>query len=310
MTKSVCRVITFCCRLSVRKSQETPEITIVVPFSPGGGVDLPTRVIAEYLRKELSVPVVVENRAEAGGTKGVMDVYRARLDGYTLLATLFPRVAQTEVAYRPPYKVLELTYLAGFQKQDELLVVGKDSPYRSMSDLAKASQKKSLNCSISSVGGLAHLYAMLLRKAGVSLEVVPFKGSAPAIMALLGGNADFNVTEETVVVEQKEKLRILGIFSEKRSPRFPGVPTFKELGYAVPVMYPLTGICAPPRLPKEIDGILSGALATVIKNPEVVTKIEKIGTMPVYMSGDQFRTAAESMYKVVTEYKDLLEANR
>lgn len=286
------------------------EITIVVPFSPGGGVDLPTRVLAEYLRKEINVPVLVENRSEAGGVKGVMDVYRAKPDGHTLLATLFPRVAQTEVAYKPPYKILEFTYLAGFQKQDELLVVSKDSPYKSMSDLAKASQKKSLNCAISAVGGLAHLYAMILKKAGVSLEVVPFKGSAPAMMALIGGNADFNVTEETVVVDQKEKLRILGIFSEERSPRFPGVPTFKELGYNVPVMYPLTGISGPPHLPKEISTVLSDALTKVIKNPEVMARFEKIGTVPIYMSGQQFRTVAESMYKVVLEYKDALEEKK
>jgi len=191
-----------------------------------------------------------------------------------------------------------------------LLVVSKDSPYKSMGDLAKASQKKSLNCSISSVGGLAHLYAVILKKAGVSLEVVPFKGSAPAMMALVGGNADFNVTEETVVIDQKEKLRILGIFADERSPRFPGIPTFKELGYSVPVMYPLTGICGPPHMPKEISTALSDALTRVIKNPEFITRIEKIGTMPLYMSGQQFRTAAESMYKVVVEYKDILEEKK
>ena len=286
------------------------EITIVVPFAPGGGVDLPTRVLAEYLKKEMNAPVVVENRAEAAGVKGVMDVYRAKPDGYTLLATLFPRIAQTEVAYKAPYKILEFTYLGVFQKQDEVLVVRKDSPYQSMSDLANASKKSALTCSISSPGGLADFFARLLMKTGMGLKVVPFKGSAPAMMALIGGNADLNITEESVVLEQREKLRILGIFADERSPRFPGVPTFKELGYNMPVMYPLTGISGPPRLPKEVADVLSGALAKAIKNPEVMARIEKIGTIPVYMNGQQFRAVAESMYKAVSEHKDVFEEKK
>lgn len=286
------------------------EITIVVPFPPGGGVDLPTRVLAEYLRKEINVPVVVENRAEAAGVKGVMDVYRAKPDGYTLLATLLPRVAQTEVSYKAPYKILEFTYLAAFQKQDELLVVSKESPYQSMSDLANASKKKALTCAISSPGGVADFYARLLIKAGVNLKVVPFKGSAPALMALIGGNADLNITEESVVIEQKEKMRILGIFADERSPRFPGVPTFKQMGYNVPVMYPLLGITAPPRLPADISSVLSNALQKAIKNPEVMGKIEKIGTIPIYMSDQQFRAAGESMYKAVLDHKDVFEEKK
>ena len=286
------------------------EISIVVPFPPGGGVDLPTRVIAEYLRKELNVPVVVENRAEAAGVKGVMDVYRSKPDGYILLATLLPRIAQTEVAYKAPYKILEFTFLAAFQKQDELLVVSKDSPYQTMNDLVNASKKKALTCSISSPGGLADFYARVLIKAGVNLKVVPFKGSAPALMALIGGNADLNVTEESVVIEQKEKTRILGIFADERSPRFPGVPTFKEMGYKMPVMYPLIGITGPPKLPAEVSSVLSDALAKVIKNPEVMARIEKIGTIPIYMPDQQFRAAAESMYKAVVEHKDVFEEKK
>ncbi len=282
------------------------EIIVVVPFPAGGPQDLPARVVAEFLQKELKVPVVVDCRPEAGSIKGILDVYKAKPDGYLLLSTLFPRYSQTEIVYKTPYKILEMTYLAAFNQQDQLIVVTSASPYKTLKDLIEASKKKFLNCGLPGMGSLAHLNAMVLKKkAGFDFEIVPFKGGAPNMMALLGGNVDFICIDELTTSLQKDKVRGLGISSEKRSPKFPNVPTFKELGLDMPVLSALQGITGPPHLPEEIRKVLSDGLERTIKNPEFMKKIEALGPTPVYMAGPEFKAAGTASYKLVEEYKEL-----
>ncbi len=282
------------------------EIVVVVPFPAGGPQDLGARVATEFLQKELKVPVVVENRPEAGSVKGVLDVYKAKPDGYLLLSTLFPRYGQTEIVYKAPYKILEMTYLAAFNQSDQLLVVSSDSPYKTLKDLIEASKKKSLNCGLPGMGSLGHLNAMVIKKkVGIDFEIVPFKGGAPNMMALLGGNVDFICVDDLTTSLQKDKVRPLGISSPKRSPKFPNVPTFKELGFDMPVMNSLQGITAPPGLPEESRKLLSDALTKAIKNPEFIKKTDALGPTPIYMAGPEFKAAATASYKLVEEYKDL-----
>jgi tripartite-type tricarboxylate transporter receptor subunit TctC len=276
------------------------EITILIHHMPGGSLDLASRIAAEYLRKELGVPVVVENRAEAGGVKAVLDVYKGKPDGYTLIATLFPAFAQMEIVYKGPFKLLDLTYLAGFYRSEMLVGVNKDSPYKNLKELIEASKKKSLNCSISGVGTMSHLTAMVLKqKVGVNLEAVPFK-------ALLGGNVDLITVEPLTYLLQKEKVRPLAVFSNERVRNLPDVPTFKELGYDVPPGYSSIGYAGPPGLPEDIRKILSDAFAKALRNPELISKVENMGPTHAYMPGPEYRKVAESFYRMVEEYKDML----
>lgn len=290
------------------------EITLVVQFAPGGSVDLTARALADQLKKELGIPVVVENRSEAGGVKGALDVYKAKPDGYLLLANLLPRNAQTEVIYKPPYKLLEMTSLAGFHKMYQLVAVQKDSPHKTLKDLIDVSKKKSLNAAITGMGSGSHLLAMILkRKLGMDLEVVPFKGSAPAITALLGGNADFAPTDILTAYLHKDKLRPLAVFSEKRLAKFPDVPTIKELGYVTvdpEAAVSTQGVSGPPGLRPETRNILSAALARAIKNPDLVERVEQMGPNILYLSGPEFHAVAQSSFKLVEEYKDIFQEQK
>ena len=283
------------------------EIVIVVTFSAGSSNDLSTRVLAEYLKKELGVPILVEARPEANGIKGVVDVYRAKPDGYTLLSNLVPRNPQMEIVYKTPYKILELTYLGAFQKQYILVAVRKESPYKTMKELFEASKTKPLNCSTPGQGSRSHQNAMILKKrVGIDLVAVPYKGSAPAMMALLSGSVDMTIVDDLVASQHEPKLRFLAIISEERFRKFPDVPTFKELGYEAPLGYSILGICGPPGLPENISKILSDALVKAIKNPEFISKLDKMGPTPIYMPGPQFRAETENFYKIVEAYKDIL----
>jgi tripartite-type tricarboxylate transporter receptor subunit TctC len=282
------------------------EIIIVVPFSAGGPQDLGARVLTEYLSKELGVSVLVENRPEAGAVKGVLDVYKAKPDGYLLLSTLFPRYAQTEIVYKAPYKILEMSYLAAFNNSDTVLAVSNESPYKSLKELAQASKKKSLNFGMAGMGSLSHLTAAVIQKnVGINCELIPFKGDAAATMALLGGNVDVITIADLTASVHKEKIRALGISSEKRTLGFPDAPTFKEMGFNVPVLSAIQGISGPPALPEAIGKVLSNALAKAINNPELKKKITGLGANPIYMTGPEFKNAALSSYRLVEEYKEI-----
>jgi tripartite-type tricarboxylate transporter receptor subunit TctC len=284
------------------------EIIIVVPFPAGGPQDFGARVLAEYMNqtKELGVNVLVENRPEAGAVKGIMDVYKAKPDGHLLLSTLFPSFAQKEVVYKSPYKILDMTYLAAFNQSDQFVVVNATSPHKTFKDLVEASKKKSLNCGTSVIGSLSHLTALVVRKkTGINYEIVPFKGSGPNIMALLGDNVDLINVEDLTMSQQGDKVRPLGISSDKRSQKFPNVPTFKELGFDVPVMNSLQGISGPPGLPNDVIKVLTGVLDKAIHNPAFIKKINDAGAGPIYMNATEFKAAAKASYELIDEYKEI-----
>jgi tripartite-type tricarboxylate transporter receptor subunit TctC len=281
------------------------EITIIVNFSAGGPTDLGARFVAQYLQEVLSVPVVIENRPEAAGVKGVVDVFRARPDGYTLLANSLPSTTINEVIHAAPYKILDFTYLGAHIRSSCFVSARRDSPYKTLKDLIEASKKKSLNCSTTGIGSLANYLAVCVKREVISnIEAIPFKGAAPAIMALLGGNVDLTTVEDISVRRQIEKVRPLAIMSNERSSKFPDVPTLKELGYDIPVLSALLGICGPPALPAGVQKILSDALAKAIKNPEFIRKVDELGASPIYI-GPEWRAESEFTYKEVTKNKDI-----
>jgi tripartite-type tricarboxylate transporter receptor subunit TctC len=282
------------------------EIIIVVPFPAGGPQDFGARVLAEFMNqtKDLGMNVLVENRPEAAAVKGIMDVYKAKPDGHLLLSTLFPSFAQKEVVYKSPYKILDMTYLAAFNESDQFVVVSAKSPYKTFKDLVEASKKKPLNCGTSVIGSLSHLTALVVKqKTGANYEIVPFKGSAPNIMALLGDNVDLINVEDLTMSQQGDKVRPLGISSDKRSPKFPNVPTFKELGFDVPVMSSLQGISGPPGLPADVVKTLTNVLNKAIHNPAFIKKINDVGAGPIYMNAAEFKAAAKASYALIDEYK-------
>ena len=205
-------------------------ITIIVPLSPGGAADIGARLIAEQAKKEFKVPVVVENVAEASGIKGLVQVYNAPPDGYTPLNLLIPRHNLAEMVLNAPIKIVNYTPIISFHQQCMFVGVRKESKYKTFQDLVEASLKSPLTCSISGMGSHAHLNAMVLKKeVGVNLQVVPFKGSAPAITALIGGHVDFGVDNDMSLGAQQERIRYLATFSKERRKAFPDVPTLQEL---------------------------------------------------------------------------------
>jgi tripartite-type tricarboxylate transporter receptor subunit TctC len=281
----------------------TRGVTIVVPLSAGGTADILARLAAEQLREALGVAVVVENRpGGAGGLVGSEAVFRALPDGYTLLCApqltysianvVHPRLAFDTAAFEP------VSVLASYPA---ILLVRPDLPANTMAELiayAKANPDK-LNYGSQGTGQIGHLAGeQLNHMANVRMVHIPFRGSAPAITALLGGQIDVlpDLLPATKPHIEAGKMKLLGVASGERLKVFPNVQTVSEVlpGFEADTWM---GIAAPPGTPKEIIDRISEAIRQAFNKPDIKARIEALdveprGTTPMEMR-DLIRRSAE-----------------
>ncbi|MFC1814469.1 Bug family tripartite tricarboxylate transporter substrate binding protein [Thermodesulfobacteriota bacterium] len=283
------------------------SITIVINLAPGGGLDLTTRLFAQYLQKDLGVPVIIKNIVEGGGKKGVQEVFEAKADGYTLLSNLETRNIQSELAFHSPYKILEFTPIICLTKVDLVIVARKDAPFNNLSELKALSKKKIINASTTGVGSLTHLLVLRLKKEGdISMEPIPFKGSALGLTSLIGGHVDLTVTDMNSAKVHLEKLKMICTFGGKRSKFFPDIPTALEQGFNI-VVEDTIGILAPPKLPKEIASMLEIAFANLRRRSEVKEKIKQFGRILSDLSSEEYHKKLRQTYENVGKYKSIFE---
>jgi tripartite-type tricarboxylate transporter receptor subunit TctC len=269
-------------------------INIIVPFPPGGGVDVVAREIGEQLRVKWGQPVIVENRAGAGGNIGSEAVFRAPPDGYTLLVTAQgPLVINEHIYPKLGYEPDQFVPVTVIGSVPNVLAVNPKVQAHTVKELialAKASPGK-LNYASQGVGTTAHLTAELFNSmADVKIVHVPYKGNAPALTGLLSGQVDMMFMPLAAAIEhiRAGKLRALGIASAKRNPLLPDVPTMSETlpGFISTVWF---AVVAPPKTPPDIASKLSAAIAGALKQPETAKRlaalnIEPIGSTPAEMT--------------------------
>ncbi|HEY2256422.1 MAG TPA: tripartite tricarboxylate transporter substrate binding protein [Variovorax sp.] len=269
-------------------------IKMVAPYEPGGGVDIMARMVAQNLGKEIGQSVVVENRAGVGGAIGTRYVATAPPDGYTLLlastspVVIAPHLVKN-VGYDPEKDLTPVSLIADVPA---LLVVKPDAPFENLAALiarAKAEPGK-YTVSSSGIGGTAHLAMQLLKMmAGVDLLHVPYKGTGPAITAVMGGEVTMTFTDIVSGLKyvQGGQLRALAITGEQRSPQLPNVPTVAETvpGYAAGVWY---AVFAPARTPAAIVDSLNAALVRTLKedlgSTLALQGVQPIGSSPAQLS--------------------------
>jgi len=248
-------------------------IRLIVNFGTGGAPDVVARLYAPRLSEALGQPVVVENRAGAGGNIGVEAVVRSAPDGYTLLSSasssfvIGPHI-YTKLAFDP---VKDIVPVAAAALTPMYLVVRPGLPATTVAELvahARANAGK-LNYGSAGAGTLPHAAAeMLLRTAGIRATHVPYKGSGAALAALLGDQVDF-VFDPGVAIPQVKagKARLLAVGSAARSPGFPDTPTLREAGADMTAVS-VVGLFAPAGTPAEIVARLNRELARIMQAPE------------------------------------------
>ncbi|MGE0797231.1 MAG: tripartite tricarboxylate transporter substrate binding protein [Lautropia sp.] len=249
-------------------------VRLVVAYPPGGPLDTLARSLAQPLGAALGQPVVVENRAGAGGVIGSDLVAKAAPDGYTLLFGSTPLAIQETLLPKLPYSVLrDFTPIANMAEGPQALVVGNAVPARTVRELieyAKA-QNGRLNYASPSAGGSNHLAAELFKNmAGIQATHVPYKGGAPAEIDLIAGQVAFmfGAFSSSMAQAEKGRLRVLGVSSTKRMAKAPDVPTIAESlpGFEVVSWY---GVLGPPALPPAITARLNAEINRILASPDM-----------------------------------------
>jgi tripartite-type tricarboxylate transporter receptor subunit TctC len=247
-------------------------VQVIVPFAPGGGLDLNARAFAKSLSEVLGQPVAVDNRAGAAGAIGLQAVAQAAPDGHVLAFT--PAVSLTS----EPHRVKSIAYgLESFryvcQVFDNIfaVVVPGDSPYRSVADLIEDARRRpgAVAYGTSGTGSIPHLgTADIEAAAKVELAHVPYKGDAPMLQDLIGGRLGFGAMLASSIGPQLQagQLRLLAVYDERRHPGFPDVPTLRESGIPV-VQASFGGVLAPAGTPPEVVAVLEGACDRAIRSP-------------------------------------------
>lgn len=233
-------------------------IKIVVPFAPGGGTDVVARTLAQEMQKDLGVTVIVENKPGAGTIIGTQSVAASPADGYTLLMATFANAVNPSLYAKLPYDAhTDFAPVALVARSFNVVVVNPSSPIKSIADLiaaAKADPEK-LSYGTYGTGTSAHLAGELFKHmAGVNLTTVPYKGAAPAITDLLGGQIQvmFTTVASCASLVEAGQLRAIGVTSAERSASFPQLPTVSEAGvpgYSAESWY---GFYAPANTPPDI----------------------------------------------------------
>jgi len=247
-------------------------VKIVVPFAPGGGTDIVARTLAQEMAKDLGQSVIVENRPGAGTIVGTQTVAVSEPDGYTLLMGTFANAVNPSLYAKLPYDPhKDFAAIALVARSFNIVVVNSKSPIKSIADLiaaAKADPDK-LSYGTYGTGTSAHLAGELFKSmAKVNLTMVPYKGAAPAITDLIGGQIQvmFTTVASAAALIEAGQLRALAVTSAERSPAFPDIPTVSEAGVAGYAAESWYGLFAPAKTPTEAIDRLNKSAATAVKS--------------------------------------------
>jgi tripartite-type tricarboxylate transporter receptor subunit TctC len=270
-------------------------VRIIVPVAAGGGADKVARMVTEKMGQSLGQQFVIENKAGGSGTIASMEVARAAPDGYTLLqcyvATHSTNPAVLKIRYDP---IADYAPVGMMGQTSNVLVVGDKNPAKNFQEFmaqARANPGK-LNFSSAGSGSATHLIMEYLEnQAKVNLVHIPYKGAAPAMQDLLGGQVDAMFPSLTAALPQIRggKLRALAVASPKRDPLIPEVPTIAELGFPGFSAIQWWGLCAPAKTPDAVVAKLNKALNDALALPDIQQRLGDLAVEPTQLSPQQFR---------------------
>ena len=271
-------------------------VRIIVPFAPGGGVDTISRFLAQKLTEQLGTSFIVENRAGGGGLLGAELVAKAAPDGYTLLTSAPEFSINPSVKAKMPFDAIrDFVFVSQLTSGQFLLACHPSVPVKSVRELIALAKAKPgrLNYGSSGTGSINHLSGELLQSmTGIRWGHVPFKGSGPALIGLMGGEVDFSFGSTTSLVDQARAGRVRGVAvtGTTRYAELPEVPTIAESGvpgYNVTGWY---GLYAPAGTPMEIARKLQSEAARAFNAPDLRDKLIKAGNEPVVSTPEAFET--------------------
>ena len=286
--------------VALAAAQETypaKPIALVVPFPPGGVADIVARPVADAMGRILNTPVVIENKAGAGGGIGMAYVAKAKPDGYTLLMALssisiIPE-ADKVTGRAPMYQLNQFVPIARFTADPTVLAVRAESPWKTLQEFVADARKRPGAISYGSSGnyGTMHIpMEMLAASADLKLLHVPYTGGGPAVVALLGGTVDAISTGPSTVIQHVKagKLRVLASWGDKRLTALPDVPTLTEAGFGV-VFFQWAALFAPAGTPEPALGKLRDAARAAAADSRFVAAMATVETPIQYLDAPELQ---------------------
>ena len=260
---------------------------MVVPFPPGGSVDIMARQYSEPLSRVLGVPIVVENRPGAGGSVGAQYVARAKADGYTLVVSsqsshLANPLTQPQVGYDP---VKDFENIAILGRLPNALVVHSSLPFKTFKEFIDYAKKNpgKLNYGSGCVGSMGQLNVEMLKAStGAFTTHIPYRGGTPLITAVLGNEVQFILDNLVIMLPhiQAGKVRALAVANDQRLPQLPDVPTLAEVGYPQLNLTSWIGIAAPAGTSDAAVQTLHKAVRQVAASPAMIANLKDRGVIP------------------------------
>jgi tripartite-type tricarboxylate transporter receptor subunit TctC len=274
----------------------TKPIRLIVPYAAGGGTDLVMRAIAPGMSEALGQPIVVENRPGAGTITATEAAVRADPDGHLLLAVGAPIYLNTALGIRTPYDPLrDLAPVSLLVNNPGLLLVGNSVSAKNVKELIalSKSQKGGLSYASAGTGSIAHLAGELLKaRIGIDMLHIPYKGSAPALADLMGGQLPVAIDAMIPSAAQVRagKVRALAILASERSPLLPDVPTIAEAGFPGLEASATFGLMLPAKTPPAVIAKVHAAMRRAISQPATRKQLDEMGYQVVANTPEQFGT--------------------
>lgn len=281
---------------SIDQNFPNKPVTMVVAFPPGGGTDIVARKLAQSLSTLWNQPVIVENKAGAGGTIGTGLTARAEANGYTIMLATLGNMAINQHLYSMDIDpVKDLAAITNVVGVDFVLVVNPKLPVTNVQELIELAKQKpgKLNYSSSGMGGAPHLATeLLMSMSGARFTHVPYKGSGPSIADLVGGQVDFTVDSIVQCLPQIQsgRLKAIAVLGVNRSALLPDVPTIAESGVKGFDFTNWFGLVAPANTPPEVIARLNKDTVNVLRQKTLHDQLEKMGATVIANTPVQFAT--------------------
>ena len=280
-----------------QEAYPSKPITLVVPFPPGGVADIVARPAADALGRVLGAPVVIENKAGAGGGIGMAYVAKAKPDGYTLLLALSSISILPEadkIIGRPPmYQLDQLVPIARLTADPTVLAVRADSRWKTLQEFVADAKKRPGAISYGSSGNYGTMHVpmeMFASDAGIKLLHVPYTGAGPAVVGLLGGNIDAVASGPSTVIQHVKAgtVRVLASWGDHRLASLPDVPTLSESGFNA-VFFQWSGLFAPAGTPAPVLTKLRDAARITASDPRFVAALATVETPVQYLDAPELQ---------------------